>query len=238
MKRPLRAGAAFALGSPRARSPSRPPAPTDLSAEVSGGGPELRLSLRRAGHLVALGDGTTRAAGEDWVAVTLDPRTGNAASPPSLVWETTDLASLATTRGVVRFRPGAGAPVPELVSSAPPAIAARHEGKHHRCEAVHDERGGFVVLCLVDAKARRVAAASPVGARALEDVWIGPSRPGRPTLVRLDLPVVRGGAAARLVGYVDGATAVAVRAEASWLFGEPSAKLFLGALSKVQPQVR
>lgn len=76
MKRPLRAGAAFALGSPRARSPSRPPAPTDLSAEVSGGGPELRLSLRRAGHLVALGDGTTRAAGEDSGAVTLDLRSG------------------------------------------------------------------------------------------------------------------------------------------------------------------
>jgi hypothetical protein len=108
---------------------------------------------------------------------------------------------------------------------APTVIASLNE-RLHECRA-HERGGGFAVVCRVGGIARQLAIVNLTGEgpeTALE----------RPGVLRFDVPISEGRAEARLMGYLDGVTAVVVRAEASWARGENRPTLVLASSSRAQ----
>jgi hypothetical protein len=185
------------------------------------------VTVRHPGRLVALRAGDALATGRDWAAVRV---TGEAAM--RLVWESTEAATLSTTRGVVEL--GAGEARAE--ATAAPRPAGEHRGRAHLCRAHEDGDGGLAVVCRVDGPGQRVRAANLLSGEVLEHARVITARDGqRPVhLARLDLPRVDGARAFALT-YLVGTRAVLVRAEASRLPGELAPTLFLGASERVQP---
>jgi len=223
------------------------PLPSDITADVradetaNARASTWRVTVRRPGQLVALRTAGVRAAGEDWVAVRIEGEASGASEFEPMTWETTDPKTLATTRGLLRLAPE-GSALTARLSLAAPAPVVRHEAeRRHVCEAHGDGSGGFTVLCKIDGEGRRVGVANVTDPRPLEDVWTmapqAPKKTGRrgSTVVRLDLPLGPGAARARVLGYVDGMTGVVVRAEASWLHGEPEPSLTVLTTARAQP---
>jgi hypothetical protein len=205
------------------------PLPKDLAFDVLPGGEGWLVRARHPKHLVALRRDDRRVA----AAIEASLPVGSDAAP--VVWETTDLASLATTRGVLHLDPREGGEPPALrpALSAPPASAARDERPLHRCEALHDGAGGFTVLCRVD----RVAYADNLaGAERHENVVVVGGA-GNKSVVRLDLPASQSPVDARVIGYASGNQGYVVRAEASFLPGEERPSFTISSAERRQPVV-
>ena len=216
----------LALASGDAGEPS---APTDLRLATRPGlGASTRLTLSRRGYLVYLRDERSAAAGRDAASMTVD--SGGQAT--SLVWETTRLDNLETSRGRILLG-GEGRPDAVATLAAPPVVTAIQAGRRHRCEAYPDGHGGFAVLCLVRREGDHVAAANATDADLSAGVWVVS---GGSTVVRFDLSGERP-LESRIVGYLDGAgKAVVVRAESSRVAGEGAAELSLSATERAQPR--
>jgi hypothetical protein len=222
-----------------AAAPEAPPiapageAPRDVELEITPDGRGAhRVVVRRRGFLVSLRDEGARAAGKDWTMLRIAPGEGQGGAAGRLVWETTRLDGLQTDRGLLDLT-GDGASLSGTLRAAlPPAPAASWKDGRATCSGLHDGLGGFTVLCRFAAGVRVTGVANVTGARSLDDAWLvtGPAGP----LVRLDLPAARGGAEARVVGMVHGATGAVLRAEATFFEGEAPA-LTLGVSERVQP---
>src|SRR5262249_46675578 len=142
-----------------------------------------------------------------------------------ITWETTRVEpSLDVERGTVTIGER-GAPAIATAASESPAIIQRLASNEHECVGLSDGHAGVTVLCRFSERATRVAGTNVTGGEPLTGVW---TAAGRHRVARLDLPLDRRGAEARVIGYVAGVKGVVVRAEASWLEGEaqPSLALF------------
>ncbi len=201
-----------------------PPAPRDVAVEVTPDGHgDHRVAVRRPGFLVSLRNEDARSAGVDWAAMRVAPRPGGGEVAGRLIWETTALDGLATTRGVVLLR-GEGDRLQATLRLATPPLPARSwESPHAACRGQHDGLGGFTVLCGFTGKLRVTGAVNVTGARSLDDTWLVP---GRSPLVRLDLPRSPGGVEGRVIGMVRGSTGVVLRVEASFVEGEEPSLLY------------
>jgi hypothetical protein len=120
-------------------------------------------------------------------------------------------------------------------------VVAANRDRLHECRAFEREAGGFTVVCRVARSARKLAAVNLSDEGPLVGVAVTAETD---SIVRIDLPVAEGTAEARLVGYLDGNTAVVVRAEATWARGEdrPTLSLVDGTrrqlvASKIRPWV-
>jgi hypothetical protein len=113
-----------------------------------------------------------------------------------------------------------------LPPAAPVAVEKRHL---HTCASYRDTRTGFTVVCQLHRGAWRVGVANLTGENPSQDVW---ATPGEEPTVRLDLPIAKGGAEARLLGYISGGTGIAIRAEASWIEGEDEPSITLGVVER------
>lgn len=230
---PAEEGQKAAVEAPRApRTPTLPieetsaPVPKDLKvlvrADKAAG---WTVTLTRPRHLVALRRLDQRRAGEDRVSFKV--ARGDEASEP-LVWESTGLDGLVTTRGTLRLD-GAGHAALRLAT--PPRLVGEIEKKkRHSCQAQDDGFGGQSVLCRVEAwvTAANLGAADP-------GENIAYARPeGSAKLVRFDFPAGGPGVTAMVLGYTDGLDGVVVRAEQSFLPGEAGPSLTL--LSDVRRQ--
>jgi hypothetical protein len=209
------------------------PLPKDLSFDVKPGGAGWTVRARHPKHLVALRRDDRRVAAAIEASLAIGP------GASEVVWETTDLASLATARGLLHLdAAGGGPPRVRAALAEPPVSAGRDVRPLHRCEALQDGAGGFTVLCRVDrvAYADNLAAADPH-----ENVVVvgGADR----SVVRLDLPVHNARAAlpslvdARVIGYASGDRGYVVRAEATFLPGEERPALALSFAERRQPVV-
>jgi hypothetical protein len=253
-------GAEGALSGPA--TATEPPldtsAPRGLSVAVKREGKDqVRVSLRRPGHMVTLSCGDQRDVGRESASIRLPYAGGSSA--PELAWETADWSSLSVARGALRLVTdawGALGGVSSLVDT--PAPVASLEGRLHRCVAYADGAGGFTALCRVGPASRQVGAADltsnkpkvelapwRIGAANLtsgdprQGVWLvhGDASSGLgDALVRLDVPLLLGSVEGRLVGYLEGATSVVIRAEASRLPGEEP-RIVLSTASQKQPVV-
>jgi len=197
-------------------------APGDLKVEITPDGAGHRVVVRRPGHLVALHYGRARAAGRDWAAVHVEIKASGSPAQAGkpldpLVWETTPLDALTTSRGLVSLHPEGGELRADLSLSAPPEPWGKASGPHHTCAAHRDPHGGFTVLCRLHHGAHRASAANVTGPRVEDHAWVVS---GKEPLVRLDLPLFPGLAEARVIGFVHGLTGAVLRAEASWAPGE------------------
>jgi hypothetical protein len=198
------------------------PAPSDVQVEmIKAESGQWTVKVRRAGHLVALRAGDRTSVGPNWVAAEID---GPSGSRIELGWETTDAATLETSRGGIRVEAAGDGPRVSWFSLPAPTVAAEHRHRLHECRAFEAESGGFSVVCRVQRGARKLSALNltdeaPLSAVAMADLGA--------QMVRLDLPVAEGSAEARLVGYLDGNTAVVMRAEATWVRGEARPTLSL-----------
>jgi hypothetical protein len=180
----------------------------------------ITVTVRRIGYFVALRAGDRTSAARDWVAAEIDASAG---SEVELGWETTDRATLETSRGGIRVVAADDGPRVSWFSLPAPIVTATHRDRLHECRAF-ESAPGFSVVCRVAQGARRLSALNLTG----DDPLSGVAKADEKThFVRLDLPVAEGGAEARLMGYLDGNTAVVVRAEASWARGEPRPTLSL-----------
>jgi hypothetical protein len=209
------------------------PAPHDVEVEVTPDGRGAhRVVVRRRGSLVSLRDEGARSAGKDWAALRLAAGEGRGSTAGRLIWETTRLDGLVTERGLLELT-AEGATLAGTLRAAPPsAPAAAWKSARGTCSGLHDGLGGFTVICRFAPGVRVTGVANVTGARTLDDAWLvrGPAGP----LVRLDLPATPGGAAARVVGMVQGAAGAVLRAEATFFAGEAPA-LVLEASERVQP---
>ena len=116
-------------------------------------------------------------------------------------------------------------------------VVAANRDRLHECRAFEREAGGFTVVCRVARSAHKLAAVN----LSDENPLVGIASTAEREIVRLDLPVTEGTAEARLLGYLDGNTAVVVRAEATWARGEdrPTLSLVDGTRQQlVAPKVR
>src|SRR6185437_8892771 len=78
------------------------PAPADVEVEVVRDAHGVhRVRVRRPGYLVSLRNERARAGGQDWAVVRVAAQPGEGATAGRLIWETTRLHPLETTRGVV-----------------------------------------------------------------------------------------------------------------------------------------
>jgi hypothetical protein len=189
----------------------------DVSVALEG----ARVVVRKRGHLVAIRAGERTSSARDWVAAQLE-----GSGQVDLVWEATDPATLETTRGTIHVAPSDEGPRISSASLPAPAVVASHRDRLHECRA-HEEGGGFAVVCRVAGGARQLAIVNLTGEgpeAALE----------RPGVLRFDVPVSEGRAEARLMGYLDGVTAVVVRAEASWARGEDRPTFALAGAARAQ----
>lgn len=235
---PPRAGEPGATLAPPDPGPAPPPPMRELSAEVpddvkfevrAEGDAIVRVHVRRAGHLVALRRLDARSAGAEEASL---PVLRSELTDAALVWETTRLEpaeSSRTTRGVLRLDVD-GKPRSRLAES--PAVVPRDERRKHRCWSYADGFGGSTVLCRIAAYA---SAANVTGEDPLQDAWAVPNI--ERSLVRLDLPAPLDAAEARVVGYVDGRTAVVIRAESSFLPGEAGPSLTVLSAEREQRPV-
>jgi hypothetical protein len=207
------------------------PAPSGVTAELSPEPIGFRLTLRRPGYIVALRAAQGVSVAENWVSAQLEVQQG---SGVDLEWETTDPLSLETDRGELHVHPGSGGPVTTLTGLARPVVVTTRQERFHTCRAHIAWRDGFAMLCRVSNSARKVSVSNPSDERLLSNVWMssGPAR-----VVRLDLPVSEGEAAGRVLGYLAGAHAIVVRAEASWAKGEEHPSMALFASERRQPVV-
>jgi hypothetical protein len=198
-------------------------APSDVVVDArAAGDASWSLRVRRDGHLVVLRRPGKRAAGAKEASMVVGRD-----DPGPLVWETTSLDSLATTRGLVELdREGA-----RLALADAPVPLGREIRPLHRCDSYEDGLGGFTVLCRVErvVEAENVASADPA-----EGVVV---IPGRTTVVRLDLPATPGAADARVIGYADGRMGHVIRAEASLLPGEAKPSLAVFSSERIQPVI-
>ena len=206
--------------------------PRDVTVEVTPADHGAhRVVVRRPGFLVSLRDEDARSAGADWTAMRVSPRAGGGGTSGRLVWETTRLDGVATTRGLVILAGDGGALAAELSMAPAPAPAATWNRASATCAGQHDGLGGFTVLCRFAKGARVTGAANVTGARSLDDVWL---MPGPSPLLRLDLPRSPGGAEGRVVGMTQGGKGVVLRVEASFPEGDAPA-LVIEASERAQP---
>jgi hypothetical protein len=204
------------------------PVPADVEASVrpaSAGAWSVRLA--RKGYFVAMRHGGARTAAANQATLVLAP--GDA---EQVVWETTKLDSLVTTRGTLAIDDAAAKPRARLRLADAPVPAGREERRLHTCAAHEDGAGGFTVLCRVRATP---TVTNVTGTDANADVWVS-GTVGSP-VVRLDLPASPEGVEARMLGYAAGTDGVVVRAEASRVAGEDHAVLTLASADRGQPQV-
>jgi hypothetical protein len=236
---PLRPRAQLAVAEP-APAPAAPPgialaeapAPRDVVVKVTSdprGG--HRVVVERPGHLVSLRHEDARAAGKDSAAMRVEARPGRGAAEDRLIWESTRLDTLETTRGLVRLVERSGAITHEVALAAPPAAATSWKNARGSCSGQHDGLGGFTVLCRFAKGARDVGAANVTGARTLDDTWLVP---GPAPVVRLDLARAPGSASGRVIGFSHGATGHVLLVEASFPEGEPPA-LVIHEATRAQP---
>jgi hypothetical protein len=218
--------------------------PADLLIDVTRDGRDgHRVVLRRRGYLVSLRHEDARAAGTDWAAMRVGARAPRAAPalPPDtkvleetrdrLIWETTKLDGVETTRGVVSIWFEGQEIRSKLLLAPAPEPAGSFKSAHATCAAHRDGLGGFTVLCRFPRGVRHVGAANVTGARSLDDAWV---TGGASPLVRLDLPLAPGAAEGRVIGLSHGASGVVLRAEAAWPEGE-QASLVIHESERVQP---
>lgn len=215
------------------------PAPPGLSVEVRREGKhQVRVFLRRPGHLVTVSRGDQREVGRESASIRLPYAAGP--SLPELAWETAEWSSLAVARGALRLVTdawGALGGVPSLVDA--PAPVTSLEGRLHRCVAHADGAGGFTVHCKLQPGAWRIGAANLTGDDPRGGVWLvhGAGGPvGPDAFVRFDIPLLLGSVEARLAGYLEAATGTVIRAEASRLPGEEP-RIVLSAASQKQPVI-
>lgn len=183
-----------------------------------------RLVVRHGKRLVALRGADGRDTGEGFASIPVESA-GSVA-----LWESTS-DELETIRGVVHL--DAERIRLDVRMAEPPRERERSESARHACRAHEDGQGGFAVLCRVKDGAWRFGAVNLMTPLPGDDVRVV----RRPTsqLVRLDLPLAEADAAASMIGYMQGQTAVVVRAEASWLAGEAEPSLSLAMAERVQP---
>jgi hypothetical protein len=195
--------------------------PRDLLTVVSRDPDGQRVRASRPGFLVALRRGEARAVGEPEARL-LIATAGTEATP--IVWETTKLDTLATTRGTIDVD---GAGVAHVTGGDAPRDVAEDVKRGHRCRGHEDGAGGFTVLC-------RTGPIVAVRNLATDEQLSGITTVGL-TLVRLDLPARPDRPDAFVIAYVDRSARVVVRAEASRVPGETSASLALASADRDQP---
>jgi hypothetical protein len=205
------------------------PLPADLAFDVRASGEGWAVRARHPKHLLALRRDDRRFAAATEAALVVAP--GDSA----LVWETTDLASLATTRGLLHLDPRQGGEPPALrpVLAEPPVLAGRNQTPLHRCEAIQDGAGGFTVLCGVE----RMASVENLTGADRRDGAVVVGRAGNKSVVRLDLPASQNAVDARVIGYASGNLGHVIRAEASFLPGEAGPSFTLSSAERRQPVV-
>ncbi len=159
----------------------------------------------------------------------VSPKGGGTAG--RLVWETTRLDGLATTRGLVILAGRRPRGHRRAAGGARPEPATTWKSAHATCAGQHDGLGGFTVLCRFPKREPDSGAVNVTGARTLDDVWL---TPGPSPLLRLELPRSPAGAEGRVVGLTQGATGVVLRVEASFPEGEEAALVF-GEAERTQP---
>jgi hypothetical protein len=205
------------------------PVPKDLKVLVRADkGAGWTVTLTRPRHLVTLRRLDQRRAGEDRVSFKV--ARGEEASEP-LVWESTGLDGLSTTRGTLRLD-GAGHAALRL-ATPPRLVGAIEKHQRHSCQAQDDGFGGQSVLCRVEAwvTAANLGAADP-------GENIAYARPeGSAKLVRFDFPAGGPSVTAMVLGYTDGLDGVVVRAEQSFLPGEAGPSLTLLSDVRRQPMM-
>jgi hypothetical protein len=203
------------------------PVPAGVTVKLRRAGTSgWKAELTRMGYLVALRRGGERTAGESAAAIPV--ATGDDAP---VIWETTKLDTLETTRGTLRIE-GDTKPLARIRLAEPPVPAVREEEGLHTCVSHEDGAGGFTVLCRV--RAAGATAASVTGDSPKADVWVAGH--GAP-VVRMDLPAPTEGVEARVVGYATGALGVVIRAEATRVAGEDRASLAILSSDRPQPMV-
>jgi hypothetical protein len=184
-------------------------APLDIRLEISPDGHGAhRVIVRRPGFLVSLRDERARSAGAEWTQLRVALE-GGGATTGRLVWETTPLEGpITTTRGMVHLAGAGGTLSGEIVETPPPEVATLWNGPHAKCLAYHDGFGGFSVLCRLPKTVRVKGVANLTGRDALEDAWLMPSG-----LARFDLARSPSGAEGRVIGLIEGVTAVVLSVE-------------------------
>jgi hypothetical protein len=218
-------------------APIAAPAPADVKVDVRRDGKGgARITVNRKGFVITLRRGSERVVAAEQASLPL--LRGDAAAT-QMIWETTALATLVTTRGLVvldeasaQGGPGPRAgrlPSAKLRLGAAPVLRAVDSGLLHACVAQDDGLGAFTVLCRVDAMP---SATSLTGASNRESIAVVP---GEPSLVRVDLAAAESGVAAAVVGYTDGLSGVVIRAEASRLAGEDHPVVTVVSASRQQP---
>jgi hypothetical protein len=181
----------------------------------------FKAELRRGGYLVALRRGDERAAGDGVASIPI------VEGDEPVIWETTKLDTLATTRGTLRIEGGAA----RIRMAEPPVAAAGEQRRLHTCVSHEDGAGGFTVICGVRSGA---TAASVTGGDPKAGVFgAGTS----PRVVRMDLPAPTEGVEARVLGYSAGIDGVVIRAEATRAAGEDRASLAVLSSDRPQPMV-
>ncbi len=208
------------------------PPPREMGLEITPdgrGGHSVRV--RRRGFLVSLRHEDARSAGEGWTALRIATPPGHGGPAGRLIWETTSLGTLETTRGVVLLTSDGDTVSGALRLAAPPVVARGWQSARATCRGQEDGLGGFTALCRFAPGVRVAGAVNVTGARPLDDAWLA-ARPS--PLVRLDLPRSPGGAEGRVIGMVQGLTAVVLRVEATFAEGDAPELLFEES-ERVQP---
>lgn len=205
-------------------------APPDVTVVVSQEGSAIRLSIKRPGYVVALRSREHVSVAQDWVSALVAGFDGRGLE---MQWETTDPRSLETVRGGLRIVGGTEGPTVDWFSLPDPVVFASRQDRLHACRA-HASGDGYTVLCKVGKSARKLSVSNVTDETLLSNVWMSS---GETHVVRLDLPLSEGEAPARMMSYLDGITAIVVRAEASWVRGEERPSMALFAATRGQPIV-
>jgi hypothetical protein len=201
--------------------PAETEAPRDLVVRVDRDPSGMNVRVSRRGFLVALRRGETRTVSEPEVRFHIGTA-GTEATP--IVWETTKLDTLETTRGTIAVD---GAGVSRVAGGDAPREVAEDVKRGHRCRGHEDGSGGFAVVC-------RTGPIVALRNLATDEQLSGITTVGS-TLVRLDLPAQPNAPDAFVIAYVDGGARVVIRAEASRVPGETSASLAIASADRVQP---
>ncbi|MFT3769420.1 MAG: hypothetical protein QM820_28615 [Minicystis sp.] len=176
------------------------------------------------GRIVALRQGDSHASGDGEAALA---NVMSSAREAPIVWETTDPATLVTTRGLVELDTEGDA---HLRLAEAPAVVASETHRRHACNAHEDGVGGFTVICRVRGFA---SAVSLTRENAHDGVW-ATSNIER-LILRFDLAARTGTADAIAIGYADGTTGVVVRAETSRVAGEDRPAIVIQSAERKQP---
>jgi len=206
------------------------PAPPDVVVTLTQDGNALHVAVKRSGYVVALHAGERVSVAEDWVSALVE---GLDRRVLEMEWEATEPQSLDTVRGGLRITPAAETPTVSWFALPEPVVVASRQDRLHTCRTQVGE-SGYTVLCRVSKSARKLSVTNVTDDSLLSNVWMSS---GAAHVVRLDLPLSEGEAPARLMGYIDGVTAVVVRAEASWARGEEHPTMGLFAATRRQPVV-